>query len=859
MRFIYIFLCCAISIFSLGQNLPLSEKLQTKFNSIDSDEYIRIRIEFDDNVNCSALSQEFKNNQVSLDKRSKKLINSLMDQSKISQHSIIEFLNGVPTVKELKPFWIVNIVVCEIQKSTLMNLNQFQNIALIDLENNKYVPNEEFQKGTKNLSKSIDGVEPGLKAINAPAMWALGYTGRGRTVYDYDTGVWPTHPAFSNRFLANHYPMNQCWYGYFSDLPSGQINAHGTHTLGTIAGLDENNNDTIGVAFKSYWIANDFVTSTVAALPPITDMIGAFEWALNPDGDISTTHDIPDVINNSWRWYDGNDTLHCGGYIVNLMNAIEAAGIANVFSGGNSGPTNTSVNSPQRINTSEVNTFSVGAVNGNVDFPHPITDFSTRGPIQCPGTGSLLIHPEVVAPGYSVRSAWDTDSYNSISGTSMAAPHVSGALLLLKEAFPYLSGEDLLWALYLTAIDLGDTGEDNVYGNGLIDVYQAYLYLASTNTPVDPNNVLNDLEITLVNPARNGIICGNQLEIEVQLKNLGATPITSVDFETNINGEISTISWTGTLNQNQAEIFTVSSGSLTSFGNQEINISSIINGAPNEYDIHNNKLHFNIDCIDSYELPFTETFEAGFTPGKWFISNPDASSTWDTTTTISRYGSRSAKVELMGYSPRNSQLDHLTSGEINLTNTNSAMLKFDFAYQRRHQSDVFQDTFAVKISTDCGLTYDLLKKASANNMITVDGNLSTPFVPSHIEDWIRDSIDLNNYIGNNVIIQFETINRQGNNVYIDNIGVYENEDPLITNNFYLAEFNLHPNPSKGEFIINGGNDIIGKKITISDISGRILYTNKIESKQESFNLNHIGKGTFIVSINNHKRTKLVIH
>ena len=76
---------------------------------------------------------------------------------------------------------------------------------------------------------------------------------------------------------------------------------------------------------------------------------------------------------------------------------------------------------------------------------------------------------------------------------------------------------------------------------------------------------------------------------------------------------------------------------------------------------------------------------------------------------------------------------------------------------------------AVKISTDCGLTYDLLKKTSANNMITVDGNLSTPFVPSNIEDWIRDSIDLNTYIGNNVIIQFETINRQGNNVYIDNI------------------------------------------------------------------------------------------
>ena len=48
----------------------------------------------------------------------------------------------------------------------------------------------------------------------------------------------------------------------------------------------------------------------------------------------------------------------------------------------------------------------------------------------------------------------------------MAAPHVSGSILLLKEAFPFLSGEELLWALYLSAVDLGIPGEDNIYGMG---------------------------------------------------------------------------------------------------------------------------------------------------------------------------------------------------------------------------------------------------------------------------------------------------------------------------------------------------------------------------------------------------------
>ena len=228
--------------------------------------------------------------------------------------------------------------------------------------------------------------------------------------------------------------MAQCWDGYFSDTPNGHISDHGTHTLGTMAGLVPETNDTIGIAFEAYWIANDFVTSTVETLPPIAEMITSFEWALNPDGDLTTSYDVPDVINNSWRWYNEMDTFQCSGYAVELMNVIEAAGIANIFSAGNNGPDNDGVRSPQRINSNLVNTFCVGSINAN-DTQYPISTFSCRGPTQCPGEGSLAIYPEVVAPGQNVRSAWGTDSYNSISGTSMASPHVSGAVLLLKKHF----------------------------------------------------------------------------------------------------------------------------------------------------------------------------------------------------------------------------------------------------------------------------------------------------------------------------------------------------------------------------------------------------------------------------------------
>src|SRR5690606_22491680 len=132
-----------------------------------------------------------------------------------------------------------------------------------------------------------------------------------------------------------------------------------------------------------------------------------------------------------------------------------------------------------------VSSFSVGNVSQSAPFA--IAGSSSRGPSQCGGEGSLLIKPEVSAPGINVRSSYLNGSYAQLTGTSMSAPHVSGAVLLLKEAFPFLSGDIILMALYLTAFDLGEPGEDNDYGMGLIDVLAAYNYLIDEGyTPVPP-------------------------------------------------------------------------------------------------------------------------------------------------------------------------------------------------------------------------------------------------------------------------------------------------------------------------------------------------------------------------------------
>ncbi|NIV72239.1 MAG: S8 family serine peptidase, partial [Calditrichae bacterium] len=131
-----------------------------------------------------------------------------------------------------------------------------------------------------------------------------------------------------------------------------------------------------------------------------------------------------------------------------------------------------------------VNIWATGAVNGhNPSFP--IASFSSRGPSTCGGTGSLLIKPEACAPGVSVRSSQFNNQYGTLSGTSMACPHVVGAIALLKQAFPQFTGHQLKLALYNSAQDLGASGEDNTYGMGIIDVYAAFQSLGVPNPPTN--------------------------------------------------------------------------------------------------------------------------------------------------------------------------------------------------------------------------------------------------------------------------------------------------------------------------------------------------------------------------------------
>ncbi|MDO8549312.1 MAG: S8 family serine peptidase, partial [Ignavibacteria bacterium] len=297
----------------------------------------------------------------------------------------------------------------------------------------------------------------------------------------------------------NHVPSNQAWFDPNTGSPTPtDCDGHGTHTMGTMTGWSPTTGDTVGVAPDAEWIA----AKTICSSPITSNCIAAFQWAMDPDGNPGTITDMPDVISNSW--FDSDVSNECSGIYKTTLDAVEAAGIAVIFSAGNNGPGASTITKPKNINTDEVNVFCTAAIDGASYLGgnnNPIASFSSRGPSLCGGTGSLLIKPEVSAPGVNVRSSYGSGGYANISGTSMASPHIAGAIALLKQFAPNLTGKQIKLALYNTAKDLGTPGEDNTYGRGLIDVYAAFLSLGTPDTtPPDP---ITDLSI--MDPTSNSL------------------------------------------------------------------------------------------------------------------------------------------------------------------------------------------------------------------------------------------------------------------------------------------------------------------------------------------------------------------
>ena len=553
------FLLAFVFIFQMGKSQDLNYAVleESLIKQIEDPDYANysIYILLEDKIDLDSLSQAFKNQKLSNASIASRTIKTLKHKAKETQQGLIDELLASKHVdnSSLKNFWICNSIFFDCDLAFLKKLSNDDRVAWIGIdaelqlvESNSNVPAPTFAASME------DSVEPGLVAINAPAMWELGYTGYGQLALVADTGIDPTHPAFSDRYLGNIKEDSEAWFQgdfYDSETPFA-CGDHGTHVLGTVMGLDRISGDTIGVAYNAQWMGSPNLCGGGTA-----SNLATFEWGADPDGDPNTVDDMADIINNSW-WDPGISNAECNSMYIDVLEALELMGVAVIFSAGNAGPEPMTITPPHNINIDELNSFTVAAVQWWDDYE--AADFSSRGPSQCGGEGSVLIKPEVAAPGVSVRSAIFEKEYGNKSGTSMAAPHVSGAILLLKEAFPFLIGRDFKEALYYSCFDLGEEGEDNTYGQGLIDVRAAYDYLIDAgHQPVPP---VKENDVVLLEISTSKFECDGMLSPEIIFFNDMSDTLTSLNIEFYVDEDIDNkfvFEWKGNLAPHKSDTLVI--------------------------------------------------------------------------------------------------------------------------------------------------------------------------------------------------------------------------------------------------------------------------------------------------------------
>lgn len=358
-------------------------------------------------------------------------------------------------------FWAVNAIhLASGSASLAARLTTFTEVSALTLS--KEISLVEPIAPPVAVPNGPDAVEWGVQNIQADDVWSqFGVRGEKVVVANIDTGVQYNHPAlvlrYRGRTAGGGFNHNYDWFNaYGASTAPFDNNGHGTHTMGTMVGDDGGANQ-IGVAPRAKWIATNGCCGSEAGL------VASGQWLLAPtklNGSDPKVKKRPHIVNNSWGYNDpgGQQPL-----FDSIIAAWDASGIFGQWSNGNMGPGCNTGGAPGN----RPQAYSAGAY----DISNVIASFSSRGP----SNGSET-KPNISAPGVNVRSSVPTNGYSSLSGTSMAAPHVAGAIALLWSAAPALKRDVPATKLALdnSATDTagacgGTTDDNNTYGEGRLN------------------------------------------------------------------------------------------------------------------------------------------------------------------------------------------------------------------------------------------------------------------------------------------------------------------------------------------------------------------------------------------------------
>ncbi|HON44114.1 MAG TPA: S8 family serine peptidase [Planctomycetota bacterium] len=408
----FLFLLLAIAmITNAGMITP---ELQQAMNNSRGE--FNIIVEMAEQFNVEAIKAD--NMIRSNDAASREIVYDILKtKAEVSQMAVNHLLN----VRNVQRFWLVNAFAMTADAELINKLAAEEAVGKI------YLDVEEMMIDPQQSSEETRLVW-GVEYIKTQAARDKGITGKGIVVAVVDTGVDLDHPGFAPGQVL----VDQSKSFIDNEPTADDGNGHGTHCAGTIGS-------------KGYGVAPDCKILPVKVL----SAGGSGSWTAVMNGVQYAAEQKVDIMSMSL----GGRASTSGNVVETAVKNAIASGVVCVIAAGNSGPSAKTIGTPGVV----LEAITVGAINSS----GTIASFSSRGV-----TVYNTEKPDIVAPGVNVPSLWKNGGTNTISGTSMATPHVAGLCALILQAKPGLTPAKVKALIMDTAFG---KAEANVYGKGCVD------------------------------------------------------------------------------------------------------------------------------------------------------------------------------------------------------------------------------------------------------------------------------------------------------------------------------------------------------------------------------------------------------